>query len=200
MERRAWKYPLIAAIVLGGVGLVVGYVAPLQLDPDSNLGPLVGIIFTGPCAFVLGAVLGLVSNKLRLGLIAFSICLALAATGVTIGTVNLSRPGARWQGFVIDAEILDCRAPSVYRNEALDRMRALVRKAPTWLTRDNWEEDFDRQLGTDKGVVLTMLVHGRRDISEERDSRRPGQIAFLGAGLAAGLPLFSFLLVEWDLA
>lgn len=33
-----------------------------------------------------------------------------------------------------------------------------------------------------------------------KDSIRPGQTAFLDAGLAAGLPLSSFLLVEWDLA
>jgi len=33
-----------------------------------------------------------------------------------------------------------------------------------------------------------------------RDSIRPGQTAFLGAGLTSGLPLSSFLLVEWDLA
>jgi|ERR1700693_310127 len=33
-----------------------------------------------------------------------------------------------------------------------------------------------------------------------KDSIRPGQIAFLVAGLAAGLPTSSFLMVEWDLA
>jgi hypothetical protein len=33
-----------------------------------------------------------------------------------------------------------------------------------------------------------------------KDSIRPGQTAFLGAGFAAGLPSSSFLLVEWDLA
>ena len=33
-----------------------------------------------------------------------------------------------------------------------------------------------------------------------KDAIRPGQIAFIRAGLAAGLPLSSYLLVEWDLA
>jgi hypothetical protein len=33
-----------------------------------------------------------------------------------------------------------------------------------------------------------------------KDSIRPGQTAFLGAALAAGLPISSFLLVEWQLA
>ena len=92
MEGQVWKYPLVAAVTLGGTGLVVGCLAPLQLNPDSNLGPVVGILFTGPCAAALGIILGFLSSKLRLSPVAFLICLVLAAIGVSVATVNLSRP------------------------------------------------------------------------------------------------------------
>jgi hypothetical protein len=50
--------------LLGGVGFAVGFIGPLVIWPDANLGPLLGILFTGPAGFVLGA-LGAV--LLRLG-------------------------------------------------------------------------------------------------------------------------------------
>jgi hypothetical protein len=40
---------------VGGAGLALGYLGPLVLTPKSNLGPLLGILLTGPLGFVLGA-------------------------------------------------------------------------------------------------------------------------------------------------
>jgi hypothetical protein len=41
--------------LVGGAGLALGYLGPLVLTPKSNLGPLLGILLTGPLGFVLGA-------------------------------------------------------------------------------------------------------------------------------------------------
>ena len=41
--------------VVGGVGLAIGFVGPLVLYPKSGLGPLLGILATGPLGFVVGA-------------------------------------------------------------------------------------------------------------------------------------------------
>ena len=41
--------------ILGGIGLGFGFVGPLLIDPKANLGPLLGILITGPAGFVLGA-------------------------------------------------------------------------------------------------------------------------------------------------
>jgi hypothetical protein len=40
---------------VGAVGLTIGFVGPLLLNPDANLGPLLGILITGPLGFVAGA-------------------------------------------------------------------------------------------------------------------------------------------------
>jgi hypothetical protein len=42
------------ALVLGGVGFICGFFGPIELSPDANQGPLLGIFITGPLAFLLG--------------------------------------------------------------------------------------------------------------------------------------------------
>jgi hypothetical protein len=41
--------------LVGGAGLALGFLGPLVLTPKANLGPLLGILLTGPLGFVLGA-------------------------------------------------------------------------------------------------------------------------------------------------
>jgi hypothetical protein len=45
---------------VGGVALALGFIGPLVLNPKANLGPLQGILLTGPVGFVLGALIGAV--------------------------------------------------------------------------------------------------------------------------------------------
>jgi hypothetical protein len=44
--------------ILGAIGLGLGFVGPLVVTPSANLGPLLGILVTGPGGFVLGALAG----------------------------------------------------------------------------------------------------------------------------------------------
>ncbi|HEX6407144.1 MAG TPA: hypothetical protein VFZ90_08150 [Gemmatimonadales bacterium] len=44
-----------AGWILGAAGLVVGFFGPLLISPKANLGPLLGILITGPASFVVGA-------------------------------------------------------------------------------------------------------------------------------------------------
>ena len=55
----SWK----AGWLVGAVGGAVGFIGPLVIWPEANLGPLLGILFTGPVGFVLG-VLGSVLVRL----------------------------------------------------------------------------------------------------------------------------------------
>ena len=41
--------------VLGAAGLALGFFGPLVITPKANLGPLLGVLITGPGGFVLGA-------------------------------------------------------------------------------------------------------------------------------------------------
>lgn len=53
-------YPLLGALILGAVGLAVGYFGPIVFYPNSNQGPLFGIFISGPLGVVLGFILGAV--------------------------------------------------------------------------------------------------------------------------------------------
>jgi len=54
--RTSWR----AGWWVGGIALALGFLGPLVLTPKASLGPLLGILLTGPIGFVLGAVIGAV--------------------------------------------------------------------------------------------------------------------------------------------
>jgi Na+/H+ antiporter NhaA len=49
---------LIGSVCLGGIGFCVGFFGPIIFSSDSNQGPLLGILFTGPLGFILGGIAG----------------------------------------------------------------------------------------------------------------------------------------------
>jgi hypothetical protein len=51
--------------VLGGIGLALGFVGPLVITPSANLGPLLGILISGPGGFVLGALVAVLAGATR---------------------------------------------------------------------------------------------------------------------------------------
>ena len=51
--------------VVGGVGLVAGVLGPVILTPESNQGPLLGVLVTGPLGAVAGTLIGIVSRRAR---------------------------------------------------------------------------------------------------------------------------------------
>jgi hypothetical protein len=61
--RSSWRIGWL----IGGVGLVLGFAGPLVLSPKASLGPLLGILLTGPLGFVLGALIGAVNRPGRAG-------------------------------------------------------------------------------------------------------------------------------------
>jgi hypothetical protein len=56
--RRSWR----AGRLVGGIGLALGFLGPLVVTPKASLGPLLGLLLTGPVGFVLGALVGAVSR------------------------------------------------------------------------------------------------------------------------------------------
>ncbi len=47
-------YTLTGGLSVGGIGLIGGFIGPMIFMPESNLGPLLGIFFTGPIGFLVG--------------------------------------------------------------------------------------------------------------------------------------------------
>jgi hypothetical protein len=55
---RIFRYGLLGALIVGGIGFVGGFFGPIIFAPDANQGPLLGIFITGPLGAVLGFILG----------------------------------------------------------------------------------------------------------------------------------------------
>ena len=53
------------AVILGGVGLALGFLGPILLTPEANQGPLLGIFITGPGGFALGLLFGILREVVR---------------------------------------------------------------------------------------------------------------------------------------
>lgn len=51
--------------LVGGAGFAAGFIGPLVIWPGASLGPLLGILFTGPVGFVLGALGAILLRRLR---------------------------------------------------------------------------------------------------------------------------------------
>jgi hypothetical protein len=51
--------------ILGAIGLGLGFVGPLVVTPSATLGPLLGILISGPGGFVLGALGAVLAGATR---------------------------------------------------------------------------------------------------------------------------------------
>ena len=99
-------------LVLGGLGFVVGYVAPLLLAPEANTGPLIGLLITGPAAALAGLVLGIASRFAPVGDVVRGRLLSAAAVLVCAATLYRSLPEPALHGYVIDARVEGCAPPA----------------------------------------------------------------------------------------
>jgi hypothetical protein len=59
-------FTLAGAFIVGGIGFVTGFFLPMIFSPQSNQGPLLGIFFTGPLGFAVGAWLGAAVSVVRI--------------------------------------------------------------------------------------------------------------------------------------
>lgn len=49
---------LFFGCILGLLGFVAGFFGPMIFTPESNMGPILGILLTGPLGFVVGSLFG----------------------------------------------------------------------------------------------------------------------------------------------
>ncbi len=63
--RRRTAGAILGAIGVGVVAFAAGFLGPIVLTPEANQGPLLGIFFTGPAGFALGAALGWIVQLVR---------------------------------------------------------------------------------------------------------------------------------------
>ena len=51
-------YIIAGGVIIGIISFILGFFGPMILMPDNNLGPVIGIIGTGPLGFVVGLFAG----------------------------------------------------------------------------------------------------------------------------------------------
>jgi hypothetical protein len=111
------------ALVVGGASLAVGFIGPLVLS-KSNLGPLLGILVTGPVGTLVGALIGIVRSALHAGgrsiraelwwlgsIWVLSLLYSLAYALVGLGLVPLGL-----QGLVVASGAFLLRSEKVHRS------------------------------------------------------------------------------------
>ena len=53
------------AVIVGGIGFLLGFIGPMVLTPGANQGPMLGIFITGPIGFLVGFIWGVGRGWLR---------------------------------------------------------------------------------------------------------------------------------------
>ena len=171
--------PLIWSFVLGSIGYLVGLIAPTIFDPDASLGPLLGIVLTGPVAFLIGIVGGIISALRRLS-VRSNVCslliLSVLVAGVTLfmSLIGPLKAEPYVVGTILDAEIRDCRSPQLLEGKAIARWKeiiALSGQVPKWR-----EMNVPDLLKKDQGVILDLWVYRKLQIIQHRKPWNLGRI------------------------
>ena len=171
--------PLIWAFVLGSIGYQVGLNAPIIFAPDASLGPMLGIILTGPAAFLIGIVGGIISASRRLT-VRSNVCslliLSVLVAGVTL-FISLTGP-LKAEPYVVetilDAEIRDCRSPQLLEDKAVARWKEIISlsgQVPEWR-----EMNVTDLLKKDQGVILDLWIYRKLEIIQHRKPWNLGKI------------------------
>lgn len=156
-------------------GFLAGFIGPLVLDPQSNLGPIVGLLFSGPAGAALGA-LACALERLLPRVFTPMVLRGLAALLALVTLYNCF-PEPQALDSVIDAEVIDCRSPSTLYPESLKQWEAALANAPRAHPLPDWQqqawrnvEDFDA-----RAVAVTVRVDRSRIIFARRRPWDRGQ-------------------------
>ncbi len=168
--------PFLWAFILGAVGLVVGYIAPITLSPDANQGPLLGIFVTGPGAAVFGFLLGLVVAIKSPSPVTRTWILRGAAVLVGAVTLYLSLPQPEYVGSIIEAETAGCMPTTAILPEAIAHREADIARVTWAAPRAGWKEDMETFARTDPGLVLELRILRERPIYKNRKPWNRGSL------------------------
>jgi hypothetical protein len=163
-----WRVSLRWALVLGAVGFAAGFFGPMVLSPESNIGPIIGILFSGPGGALAGAILGVLFGALRVSQARRRQVLGVACVVLTIVTLYYSLPEPAVRGFVIDAQVDACAPPAEGLEAALAQWEQAVARVTWAAPAPNWNETATSNVQHDPGVVLTMRIRRKSAILRHR--------------------------------
>ena len=164
----ALRLSLRWALILGTVGFAAGFLGPMVLSPESNIGPIIGILFSGPAGAIAGVILGgilgaqPVADTRRRRILWFA-CAALA-----IVTLYCCLPEPAVRGYVIDAQVEACALPIKELDAAVAQWDEAVARVTWAAPAVNWKQTAISNVQHDPGVVLTLRIQRKSAILRHR--------------------------------
>lgn len=155
-------------LVLGIAGFLAGFVGPMLLAPDANLGPAIGIFVSGPAGAVLGVLLwafcAFVKPAARTQ---WRLLYSVATLGV-LATLFSIRPEPKWLGYVFEGQVQSCAPPAVLEADVLGYWHKRTAEVNWAAPRPGWEDEMRRMLREAPGVVVSVRLHRRNAIRQNR--------------------------------
>ena len=152
------------AFLLGAVGFLAGYIAPLNLDPESTLGPLTGFFVTGPLGFLAGLALGVFAAWHHWSTPALTAGAFLTALVLCAGTVFMSFPDDRWVADVVDGTIVRCLPPERLKSHVLKYWSDSIALNPQNPVSSDWRARVGDVLKNATGRVAEVDLVRKREL------------------------------------
>ena len=154
-------------------GFLSGFIGPMLLSPDSNLGPIIGILFSGPAGAVVGAGACLL-ERLFPRIFTPGVVRSLAAV-LALVTLYHCFPEPKALEREIDGEVIDCRPPQDLYAESLEKWKQALAGAPQARPLPDWQERAQRNVEGFDAVAVTLQIERSRIIFERRRPWERGQ-------------------------
>ena len=153
---------IIWAASLGLAGFIFGYFGNFLLSkhPD-NLAPLIGILFTGPIALILGAILGVVQGSTQSDENKVKLRLTIAIAMVALISLAVTAPSYKPDVQLVEAKILSCENISKLLQKRIDHWHLEVARATQSnlaVVRKGWEKDILTMVSKRPGIVLELQL------------------------------------------
>jgi hypothetical protein len=167
-------------LILGAVGFCVGFFGTMILVPEANQGPLLGIFVTGPLGVAVGFVFFGLCTLFSVSAETQWRGLKVCAVLFVVVTVFFIFPEPLLRGEVIQVRIEKCRTPADALNETIEDWNKRIAGATGASPRVGWQEEMQRSLNGDQGVVLDTIVMQKNEMRENRKPWNKGQITASG--------------------
>jgi len=175
--------PFIAwPLMIGAAGFAAGFFGPMIFIPDSNIGPLLGILMTGPGGALLGLLMGVAAKVMAPApRTAWKVLLGTAVIAwVSILVYCIAAPTPRFHGRVIEGEIQACLPPDEMASEAIAYWDKRIASATKATPRAGWRDDVPQLLRADAGQVLEIKLTRENPIYEQRKLWNKGELRTSG--------------------
>ncbi|AOS44582.1 hypothetical protein Verru16b_01645 [Lacunisphaera limnophila] len=163
-------------IILGVTGFAAGFFGPMVFIPESNLGPVVGILFSGPAGLGLGLLLYVVFRFLPLPARGQWVLLATVATAVALATLLYVQPEPATRGYVLELEIRGTRPAAAVTAEVVADWQKRIATVTWAAPRAGWEQQMRDALAADRGRVLDAVLIRQRPILQHRKPWNRGRL------------------------